>query len=111
MSDWVEGCKTKYRENKSEHEYVRCLLKKIQTQAGDQRLQERGIRALFELTKERGSDARISIEDLRHKSGTTRKQSQSCGLWGWIEAGVVKCYYQVDQHFYQAVQQVLTKNT
>ena len=107
MPNWIEDCKAKYEKTKSEKEYVECLLERIRIQSRKQRLQEHGVRALFELTKERGCGVLAPIHDLRKQSGISSKQSQTCGLWGWVDAGVVDCFYKINENFYQAVEQVL----
>jgi len=108
MSKWIEACKAKYYdESGSKKEYIKCLLSKIRTQAGRKRLQERGIVALFELTMERGRNTPIPVHDVRRKSGISGKQSQSSGLWGWVEAGVVDCLYMINEDSIEDMEKVL----
>jgi len=107
MAKWIEDCKAEYAKTKNEKKYIDCLLHRIEIQEKHKNLQKRGVKALFELTKEQGYGRLISIQDLRNKSGISRSESQSCGLWGWVEAGVVSCFYKVNENFYSAIEQSL----
>ncbi len=109
----VEDCKVKYLE---------CLLLGAKEHAKGENLLERGLRALYQLSKEQGSDKYYTLEEIRRFSGIKPNQSATGGLWGWLnEYGAVKIgagiverrdggqprAYRIRKEFYEAVGKVL----
>jgi len=109
MLEYVEACKV---------QYVKCVLLGAKDHAKDEGLSERGIKALFNLSKERGRDAFIPINDIYLRSGIEPNQSGSAGLWLWLvdktNAGIVERLesqraYRIRKEFYRAVERVLSE--
>ena len=112
---YVEDCKVKY---------VKCVLSGAREHPGDQHLLRSGIRGLLELSRKRGRDAFVEIEDIYEVSGIKPAQSITAGLWAWLDAfgsepslvfgaGIVekaggRRAYRVKKEFYQAVEQAFS---
>lgn len=113
---YVEDCKVKY---------VKCVLSGARERPGDQDLLRGGIRALLELSRKRGRDAFVEIEDIYEVSRINPTQSITAGLWAWLDgfgsepslvfgAGIVekaggRRAYRIRKEFYQAVERAFSE--
>ncbi len=77
--------------------------------------EERGLRALLDLTRERGAGSPILRTEINRRAGIT---SPSAGQWSWTQAGVVeKCkidervHYKIRDEFYDAAEEVMSEHT
>jgi hypothetical protein len=113
---YVEDCKVKY---------LKCVLSGAREHPGDQDLLRSGIGALLELSKKRGRDAFVEIEDIYEVSKINPAQSITAGLWAWLDgfgsepslvfgAGIVekaggRSAYRIRKEFYRAVEQAFSE--
>ena len=105
MPKYVKDCNM-MRVKGDEVGYIECIYSGVKTYGGKGKLAERGMKALVHLAKERGASTPIPIGDLYEQSGIHPDQTPTCGLWPWLEAGVVG--FLIMPEFYQAVEQVLS---
>jgi hypothetical protein len=122
MAEWVEGCKVEYVKNLLLGARAHAKYKK--DEGGE--LLERGLRALYELSKKEGRDKFIPAKRILELAGIRPNQTITAGLWNWLDewgvkgrpkfgAGIVEKAeghdrkYRIRKEFYQAVEQVLSE--
>ena len=113
MRKYVEECKRSYVRGR-EVQYVECVFSGARNNARNKKLVERATKALLDLSKKRGQDAFIPIQDLRAQAGFVGEEyEKGSGLWPWLShhADVVekaegRRAYRIKKEFYSAFEQL-----
>lgn len=104
MPIYVEECKKKYVKG-DEMGYVECVYSGVKNHAREEKLAERGMKALLHLAQKRGASTPITVDELSNQSGIDPSQTPTRGLWPWLQAGIVG--FVIRDNFYSVIEKVL----
>lgn len=107
MRKYVRECLQKHPPDRFPVGFVQCVFDGAQDEARDKELVSKATKALVELSREKGPEVFIPLEQIRQRAGITR----TVGLWPWLgkEAGVVEQEqpevraYRIKNKFYDAM--------
>ena len=101
MSKYIDKCKEKYVVG-NEIDYVNCVYSGVQGHARDQKLAEKGMKAMLRLAQRKGSSTPITLDEVFEESGNLPESTPTAGLWPWLHAGIVG--FVIRDDFYSAIE-------